>query len=113
LKPSVDRVQGIRSQVDRLQKKITYVEGLLRNRDLNLEVLRELTNLFPPDTYLTSYQMNQDGTLTINGLSPSVEALVPKLEGSPLLKDVVQTGQTYKDQASGKDRFVFKAKLER
>ena len=79
---------------------------------MNLEILQELTTLLPADTFLNNYQ-NQEGSITLTGSSPSAEALIPKLEASPLLKDVVQRGQVFKDQQTGKDHFTFALKLER
>ncbi len=112
LKPQVERVQNLRSQADQLEKRVISFETLLRNRDMNLEILQELTNIFPPDTFMQNYQY-QEGSLTLMGASPSAEALIPKLEASPLLKEVQQRGQVYRDQGLGKDRFTFAAKLER
>lgn len=112
LKPRVERVQGLHSQVDQLEKKVSSFEALLRNRDMNLEILQELTSILPADTFLNNYQ-NQEGSITLTGSSPSAEALIPKLEASPLLKDVVQRGQVFKDAQTGKDHFTFAAKLER
>lgn len=79
---------------------------------MNLEILRELTNVLPPDTYLSTYTY-RDGTITLVGLSGSASDLIPKLDKSPLLKDVVQRGQIFKDPQTGKDRFTYEVKLER
>ncbi len=112
LKPRVDRVQAVRTQSESLEKRTATVEDLLRRRDLNLELLQELTTLLPADTYLTVYQ-NRDGTIQLSGLSASAPDLIPKLEKSALLKDVVLRGTVFRDPQSGKDRFNFEAKLER
>ncbi len=112
LKPRVDKVQAIRAQAQGLEKRINFIEGLLRKRDLNLEVLQELTVILPPDTFLTMYQ-NDQGTIQISGSSASAPDLIPKLEKSPLIKDVVQRGTIFKDAQNGKDRFTFEAKVER
>jgi Tfp pilus assembly PilM family ATPase/Tfp pilus assembly protein PilN len=112
LQPQVDRVVRVRAQAETLGKKITYVEGLLRRRDMNLELLQELTNILPSDTFLNIYR-NQDCTITLSGASSSADALIPALERSPLIMNVVQKGATYKDPQSGKDRFNLDAKCER
>jgi Tfp pilus assembly protein PilN len=112
LKAPVERVQSLRNGTETLEKRIQSVEGLLRNRDMNLDILKELTTTLPPDTYLNSYS-NRDGTIQIGGLSGSAYDLMPKLEKSPLLKDVVQRGSINKEIQSGKDRFSFEMKLER
>jgi Tfp pilus assembly protein PilN len=112
LQTPVARVQSLRNGAETLEKRIQSVEDLLRNRDMNLEILKEMTAIFPPDTYLNSYT-NRDGTIQIGGLSGSAYDLMPKLEKSPLLKDVVQRGSINKETQSGKDRFSFEMKLER
>lgn len=108
----VEKVQAIRTQAKALQQRIEYMEGLYRRRDMNLEVLRELTNILPQDSFLTMYS-NRDGSISLAGSSPSAPDLVPKLEQSPLLKDVAIQGSIFKDVQTGKDRFNFSAKLER
>ena len=79
---------------------------------MNLEVLQELTAILPPDTFLTVYN-NRNGSIQLAGSSSSAPDLIPQLEKSALLKDVVQRGTIFKDAQTGKDRFNFEAKLER
>ena len=112
LEGPVATVQSYRSQSEALEKKAKSVEELLNNRDMNLEVLRELTTILPPDTFLNSYTY-QEGTIQLSGMSGSASDLIPQLERSPFLKDVVQKGNIYKDPQTGKERFSFEAKLER
>ena len=112
LKNPVDRVQSYRSQSEALNKKIKAVEELLNGRDMNLEILRELTTILPNDTYLQSYRC-ADGVITLSGFSSSASDLIQKLEKSPLLKDVVAKGVIYKDASVGKERFTFEARLEK
>jgi Tfp pilus assembly protein PilN len=112
LKPRVERVQGLRNQVEALEKRLSNVETMMRQRGMNLELLQELTTQLPADTYLTVYQ-NRDGVIQLSGLSTSAPDLIPKLEKSALLKDVVQRGTVFRDVQTGKDRFNFEAKLER
>jgi len=112
LKPRVDRVQAIRAQARALENRITTIEGILYRRDMNLEALQELTTILPPDTFLNVY-MNKEDTISITGNSTSAPDLIPKLERSPLFKNVVQRGTIFKDVQSGKDRFMFEMKLER
>ena len=111
LKGRVNRVQAIRAQAEALEKKILFVEGLIRQTDMNLEILQELTTILPPDTFLNAYR-NAECTIQINGSSTSLD-LIPKLERSPLLKNVQQRGTTFKDAQTGKERFTYEAKCER
>jgi Tfp pilus assembly PilM family ATPase/Tfp pilus assembly protein PilN len=112
LKPAVDRVQAIRTQAETLEKKIAVVEGLLRQRYMNLEVLQELTTALPADTFLTAYR-NKEGAIEVSGSGANVHNLIPPLEKSPLLKEVALRGSVFRDPQTGKDRFNIEAKLER
>jgi hypothetical protein len=112
LKGRADRVQALRSQATALEKKIRFMEGLLSQSDMNLEILRELTTIFPADTFLNFYK-NTDCTIQLGGSSPAAPNLIPKLEGSPLLMNVQVRGTMFKDPQTGKDRFTFEAKCER
>ncbi len=112
MKERVARVQTVRSESEAVENKVRYLEGVLRQRDLNLEILQELTKILPPDTFLNVY-MNQRGSIQLSGSSASAPDLIPKLEQSPLLQNVVQRGTVFKDAQTGKDRFNFDAKVER
>jgi Tfp pilus assembly protein PilN len=112
LKAPVERAQSVRDQADALEKRIRSLETALRNRDMNLEILQELTAILPPDTYLSTYSY-RDGNIQLAGYSGSSSDLVPKLEKSPLLKDVALKGPIFKDPQTGKDRFSLEAKLEK
>jgi general secretion pathway protein L len=112
LRPEVARVQRIQSQAQALEKRINFIEGFFRRKDMNLDILQELTNILPTDTFLNIYR-NQDCSIQIAGSSASAEALIPALERSALIANVMQRGTTYKDPNTGKDRFNFEAKCER
>jgi len=112
LEPSVKRVEGLRSQSELLDKKAKSIGTLLSKKDPNLDILRVLTTTLPQDTYLNTY-VYRDGTITISGESGSANDLVPKLDSSPLLKDVVIRGGIRKDPITGKELFQLDAKLEK
>jgi Tfp pilus assembly protein PilN len=112
LKAPVERVQAYHRQADAVETRIKSIEDILGKRDMNLEVLQELTTKLPSDTFLTTYS-NRNGTIQIAGSSGSSSNLIPELEKSPLLKDVTSRGPIFKDNRTGKDRFTFEAKLEK
>jgi len=112
LRGRVESVQKLRTEMKKLEAETKYTEDLVRRRDLNLEALRELTGILPNDTFLSVYS-NKDGTIQISGSSTAAPDLIPKLEKSPLFKDVQQRGQVFRDAQTGKDRFIFEMKLER
>jgi len=95
-KPAVDRVQSLRAQSEALETKIKYFEAMVQKRDMNLEILRELTTILTPDTFLQNYT-NKDGNIQITGYSSNSSDVIPNLVKSPLLKDVKQRGMSYLD----------------
>jgi Tfp pilus assembly protein PilN len=106
------KARALRTQGETLEARTKLIENLLKNKDRNLEILKELTTTFPEDTYLQTYS-NRDGMIQLIGMSGSSSDLAIKLEKSPLLKDVVQKGIISKDSTTGKERFNFEAKLEK
>ncbi|MBZ5498536.1 MAG: pilus assembly protein PilM [Acidobacteriia bacterium] len=114
LEAPANRVRELRSQSQALGKRIASLEEVLQRRDQNLDILRELTNLLPSDTYLRQFR-NQDCTITLNGESPPSASsdLISKIEKSPLLKDVITINATFKNIQTGKDIFSFQAKCEK
>ena len=107
----VNQVQKLQAQTKNLEDKIAFLEGRVRNRDSNLELLQELTTILPQDTFLSMYT-NRDCTITINGAT-STPDLIAKLERSPWFKSVVQRGEVFRDVQTGKDRFTVEAKCEK
>jgi hypothetical protein len=65
----------------------------------------------PLDTYITSYTY-RDGGIQLSGFSGSTSDLIPRLEQSPLLKEVAQKGTTTKNP-NGKYQIFIEMKLER
>jgi Tfp pilus assembly PilM family ATPase/Tfp pilus assembly protein PilN len=108
------RVRDLRTRMTDLEKKVAAIEGVLNRHDQNLEILRELTEKLPLDTYLTIYR-NQDCTFQLQGQSPPASSsdLISLLEKSPLLRDVVTTQAMFKNQQTGKDTFTLSAKCEK
>jgi Tfp pilus assembly protein PilN len=109
-----NRARNLQAQLQALDKRVASLETLLNQRDQNLEILRELTGILPSDTYLTLYH-NTDCTIMMQGQSPpsSSSDLIPKIEKSPLLKDVRTQSATFKNMQTGKDVFTFQAKCEK
>jgi len=112
LEASVREVRSLETRGKELETREKVLEGLVQDRDRNLDILKELTLVFPEDTYITNYS-NRNGVIQMSGQSGSSADLIPLLEKSPLLKDVVQKGVIVKDQTTGRDRFTFEARLEK
>jgi Tfp pilus assembly protein PilN len=115
-KVPLKKVKELQVQSEALEAKVKSFEDLIGKRDMNLEILQELTVILPADTYLNTY-VNRDGIIQLVGVSGSSSDLIQKLDKSPFLKDVIakapfRGGQKGPD---GKDRDLFniEAKLEK
>lgn len=72
----------------------------------SLDLLKELTELLPNDTWLTVFEYS-NGTAVIEGFSEMSSSLVLKMEKSALLKDIEFTGPVTKS-GNGKEHFRIK-----
>jgi Tfp pilus assembly protein PilN len=104
-------VQSLKTQAEELGEKVKSFEDVIRKRDMNIEILHELTVILPMDTYLNTY-VNRDGTIQLVGVSGSSADLIQTLDRSPLFKDVVPKAP-FRDRGNGKDIFNVEAKLEK
>lgn len=108
--PLVRDVSAQESQLNGLGQRLQVFTAHVRNRDQNLEALRELSRLLPEGTWISSYSY-QDGAVTVVGLSQSASPLQKSVEDSALFKEAQWTSSITKDP-SGKDRFSLKAGVE-
>jgi hypothetical protein len=110
-KAPVEKIQALRTQAEAMNAKVKSVEDLMSKKDMNLEILQELTTILPMDTYLNTY-VNRDGTIQLVGLSGSSSDLIQKLDKSPWFKDVVARAP-FREQKPGIDQFNIEMKLEK
>jgi ankyrin repeat protein len=94
-------------QAEALEARIASIEDILCQKDGDLEILNELTQVLPRDTYLNTY-INRNGTIQLVGQSGSPEDLIWKLDRSPFFNDVV-----FKATGGHNGYFNIEAKLEK
>jgi hypothetical protein len=99
-------------QAKGLKARITSVEAILFKRDMNLELLKELTEILPVDTILSNYA-NRDGAIQLIGMTVSSSDLIQRLEKSRFLKDVRIQGIVFNDKPTSKYPFTIIATLKR
>jgi Tfp pilus assembly protein PilN len=110
LAPEVRSVADQEKQLNRLSDRLKTLDALMRARDANLEALRELAKILPPEAWINSYQY-QDGVLTISGYGSSAAALQKLIEDSPIFRDAQFASSITRDP-SGKDRFTIRTAIE-
>jgi Tfp pilus assembly protein PilN/Tfp pilus assembly PilM family ATPase len=110
LQPQVRQVERLETETGATQKKAAVLE-MVQGRDaLNLEALRELSEILPETTWINDFNLRGDG-VEISGSADNATALVPLIEQSPLFKDAsLASGITRNQQ--GKEIFRIRAKFE-
>jgi len=87
LDPDVKAVDRVLRELERKRKLLATINGIEANAMRPLPVLRELTELLPSDTWLTTLALDQKG-VELTGQAAAASALIPLLENSPVLERV-------------------------
>ena len=98
-------------QVEDQRARLDFIRANVSGRTSQLELLRELTDIIPEDTYLTDYNF-REGRLEISGLSPSASKLIPLLEASPYFEEA-SFASAIISQGQELERFKIRLKIER
>ena len=87
LDPQVRAVERVVRDLERKRKLLGTINGLETSALRPLPVLRELTDLLPTDTWLTTMSLDAKG-VELTGQAAAASALIPLLENSPRLERV-------------------------
>lgn len=106
--PQVREVKSLQNEIEQLQKEI---DALNAGQDTRVtQLLKELTELIPPDAYLTMFNY-RSGRITIDGQARSASDLITALEKSKRFRNVTFSSPTTK--AGDKERFSIVAEVAR
>src|SRR3989442_868666 len=100
--PDVKAVDRVLRELERKRKLLATVDGVEAAGVRPLPVLRELTEIMPPDGWLTTISLDAKG-VELTGAASAASALIPLLENSPRLERVefaspVTRGRDNKEQ---------------
>jgi len=87
LDPEVRSVERVVRDLERKRKLLTTITGLESSAVRPLPVMRDLTDLMPTDTWLTTLSLDPKG-VELTGQAAAASALIPLLENSPRLERV-------------------------
>jgi Tfp pilus assembly protein PilN len=87
LDPQVRAVERVVRDLERKRKLLGTINGLEASAIRPLPVMRELTDLLPTDTWLTTLSLDAKG-VELTGQAAAASALIPLLENSPRLERV-------------------------
>jgi len=98
------RVEELREEVSQLIARTRYVAQRKQAHPLVSEMLSEVTQRLPDDTWVSQFQVKGD-RVTLSGYSASASALIEGLEASEMLSQVRFTSPITLDSRFGVERF--------
>ncbi len=111
LKPQIEGFEAMQKQNQEMAAKIEFLENIFCEQDRLLEILSELTDMFPEGTYL-NFLNAREGVLLLQGFSNSASQLLPLLSGSRYLQSPELQAPFTRDPITMKERFFIKARME-
>ena len=108
--PQKAQVQMLQGQMN----KAKLVQGYIKNRMVSLDIIHELYNITPNTVYLNNITVDEDGTVTIDGISDSMSQVfsyVKSLDDSSMFKDA-KTKSTSTKKDNGKDVAAFEIEFK-
>ena len=87
VRAQANEILTLREKLEKDTQAASYVLDKRRTTPPLMDVLDELTKLFPDDTWIQQLDLRQ-GNLQIRGESAQATALIGKLEGSAFFRDV-------------------------
>ena len=108
--PQKAQVQMLQGQMN----KAKLVQGYIKNRMVSLDIIHELYNITPNTVYLNNITVDEDGTVTIDGISDSMSQVfsyVKSLDDSSMFKEA-KTKSTSTKKDNGKDVAAFEIEFK-
>ncbi len=103
-------VQSMQREMESLAAEATFVDEKKRQYPEVLDVIANLTQLLPDDTWLERFEMKGE-RIRIQGMSADASLLIELLENSPLLQKVSFDSPIVKDSRTDRFRFQIVAEL--
>lgn len=110
-KEDVRKVGALKKEIDTLNSEISTIENFKLNRQMSLNILKELTSILPKTAWLTRVRATET-TVEIEGYAASATELLPKIEASKYFKKAEFSSPTYFDARMKADKFIMKAEIE-
>jgi len=110
-KEEVRNVETLKNEIESLNNEISIINDFKVNRPTTLDILSELTQILPQNTWLTRVRITE-ATVNIEGYSDSATGLLPKLEASKYFKKTGFASPTFRDRRQNADRFIIKMETE-
>ncbi|MFC2140623.1 pilus assembly protein PilM [Candidatus Auribacterota bacterium] len=105
----LSKVRPKAKKIEEMQKKVRIIERELSVRGSSLDILKEVYSLFPQKVSLAALSFEKDESLILKGVADNMSKvfdLIPRLEKSPYLENVVSKYAT-KREIKGKELIEF------
>ena len=124
-KPKVDAIEAIQKRKGLLEKEVQEFELLTRGEISKLEILKELSDIFPPTVWVWNLKVQMKEVskelltdVELNGFANSASDLIAILDKSSLFEKVEFSSPVIKERRGTgdqveKERFRISAKVER
>jgi len=124
-KPKIDAIETIQKKKGILEKEVQEFESITRGETSKLEVLKELSDIFPPTVWVWNLKVQMKEVskelvtdVELNGFANSASDLIAILDKSPLFEKVEFSSPVIKERRGTgdqveKERFRISAKVER
>ncbi|MGH7871289.1 MAG: PilN domain-containing protein [Candidatus Binatia bacterium] len=109
--PAVEALRREDTQLQQLQKEVSYLNDIDRRRGEIVAVLEELSKIVPTSAYLSTLRY-RIGVLEMQGSAENASALIPLLERSPLYENVGFNAPSNRGR-DNRETFSLKADIEK
>lgn len=106
LKLQVQTIEDLQKKADKIEQFSGVIKNIRKNDISKINVLEELTQIMPLDSWLTNLTYTEEGRkVKISGYAISASKLIPILEESNLFENVKFTSPITTDKKEKKERF--------
>jgi len=104
-------IEQIKSEKERIEDRIDYLNNLRRGGSPVLDILKELSERIPKGVWLKRFDFSEKG-IQLEGNANSASELLQILDASPMFGDVKFLSAINKDLRTGKEKFRIGLKLK-
>jgi general secretion pathway protein L len=106
-----DEINKLRKQLDTAKDEAEFLSERKQEKLLMLEILDELTQIVPDDTWISQYEV-KNNDIHIHGQSLSSASLLPLIESSELFSNAQFRSPVTQNRQTNTERFHLSANIK-
>lgn len=106
IKSTASSLVETKKELEAIDERLRFLHEFQKNRNRHINILEELSGLFPKDAWLENFHSDHEGKVEIEGFAKRAADIVAPLENSALFKNVEFTSPV--TIREGKERFSIK-----